>query len=63
MTTADLRSDRLEVPADPRAFYDYSLAQGFGDGLPLFAPTEAAVRALLDATPLASDHVLGVLAP
>jgi len=63
MTAADLQSDRLEAPADPRAFYDYSLAQGFGDGLPLFAPTEDAVRALLDATPLAADHVLGVLAP
>ena len=63
MTSTDLHSDRLEAPADPRAFYDYSLAQGFGDGLPLFAPTEDAVRALLDATPLAPDHVLGVLAP
>ncbi|HET9143184.1 helix-turn-helix transcriptional regulator, partial [Actinophytocola sp.] len=45
--TTELTSDRLEVPADLRAFYEYSLAQGFGDGLPLFAPTEDAVRALL----------------
>lgn len=63
--TADsaLHSDRLEAPADPRAFHEYSLAEGFGDGMPLLPPTEDAVRALLDATPLASDHVLGTLAP
>src|SRR4029079_10728189 len=36
---------------------------GFGDGLPLFLPTEDAVRELLDATPLPPDHVLGQLAP
>jgi len=63
VTATELRSDRLEAPADPRAFYEYSLAEGFGDGLPLFAPTEDAVRALLDGTPLAPDHVLGTLAP
>lgn len=56
-------SERLEAPADPRAFYEFSLAQGFGDGLPLLAPTEDAVSALLDATPLPPDHVLGLLAP
>lgn len=63
MSPAELRSERLEVPADPRALYEYSLAHGFGDGLPLFAPTEDEVGALLDATPLHPDHVLGVLAP
>ena len=64
MTAAgELLSDRLQVPSDPRGFYDYALAHGFGDGLPLFAPTEDAVRALLDATPLPADHVLGLLAP
>lgn len=56
-------SERLEAPADPRAFHEFSLAQGFGDGMPLLAPTEDAVRALLDRTPLPPDHVLGVLAP
>jgi hypothetical protein len=63
MTDVMLTSDRLEVPADPRAFYEYSLSEGFGDGLPLFAPTEDAVRELLDATPLPPDHVVGELAP
>jgi hypothetical protein len=59
----ELQSARLEAPADPREFHAYSLAQGFGDGMPLLPPTEDAVRALLDATPLGADHVLGTLAP
>ena len=59
----ELVSERLEVPADPRAFHEYSLAEGFGDGMPLLAPTEDAVRALVGATPLPADYVLGVLAP
>lgn len=63
MSAVELMSERLDAPADPRAFYEYSLAQGFGDGLPLLPPTEDAVRALLDATPLPPDHVVGVLAP
>lgn len=61
--TAELRSERLEAPADPRAFYEFSLAQGFGDGLPLLPPTEDVVNDLLAATPLPPDHVLGTLAP
>jgi hypothetical protein len=61
--STELRSERIEAPADPRAFHEFSLAEGFGDGLPLLAPTEDAVSALLAATPLGSDHVLGVLAP
>ena len=56
-------SERLEAPADPRAFHEWSLAEGFGDGLPLLPPTEDAVGALLAATPLPADHVLGLLAP
>jgi len=63
VTATELRSDRLEAPADPRAFYEYSLAAGFGDGLPLFPPTEDAVRELLDATALPPNYVLGTLAP
>ena len=46
---SDLHSERLEAPADPRAFHEFSLAEGFGDGMPLLPPTEDAVRALLDA--------------
>ena len=58
-----LASPRHEIAADPLAFYEYSLESGIGDGLPVFAPTEDRVRALLDGTPLAADDVLGVLAP
>jgi hypothetical protein len=63
MREPGLASERLDAPADVRAFYEYSLAQGFGDGLPLLPPTEAAVRELLEATPSPPDHVIGVLAP
>ncbi|MBM3658503.1 MAG: hypothetical protein FJW95_03240 [Actinobacteria bacterium] len=63
MTDRPFASEHLEAPADPRAFHEFSLAEGFGDGMPLLPPTEDAVGALLDATPLASDHVLGTLAP
>jgi hypothetical protein len=63
MSEAQLTSARLEAPAEPRAFYEFARTYGFGDGLPLFPPTEDAVRELLDATPLAPDHVLGLLAP
>lgn len=61
--TPRLTSDRLDVPTDPVAFLERSLADGFGDGLPLIPPTEAAVAGLLAATPLGPDHVLGDLAP
>ncbi len=58
-----LTTDLLEVPADPAALYELSLEEGWGDGVPLLPPTDDRVLALLDATPLAPDHVLGVLPP
>ncbi|MFM8303454.1 MAG: hypothetical protein ACKOA9_04020 [Actinomycetota bacterium] len=61
--TAELHSERLDVPADPQEFQEYARAAGFADGLPLLPPTEAAVQTLLAATPRPADHVLGVLAP
>ena len=61
--SGNLASRRLDVPDDAAAFYEYSMQEGFGDGMPLLLPREAAVSALLDRTPLASDEVLGVLAP
>lgn len=63
MTAGPLASERLDAPGDPRAFFEFARRQGFGDGLPLFAPTEDVVLALLDGTPLPPDHVLGVLPP
>ncbi|MCW1403993.1 hypothetical protein OKA06_17400 [Novosphingobium sp. MW5] len=42
-----LTSDRIEVEDDICAFTDFSLAQGWGDGLPLVPPTESRVRSFL----------------
>ncbi len=61
--TEELASRRLRVPVDPLEFYEYSLREGFGDGLPLCLPRESTVAALLDHTPLAPDALLGMLAP
>ncbi|MBM3658050.1 MAG: hypothetical protein FJW95_00905 [Actinobacteria bacterium] len=59
----ELASRRLRVPADPLEFYEYSLREGFGDGLPLLLPRESTVAAMLDHTPLAPGDLLGMLAP
>jgi hypothetical protein len=61
--SAVLVSDQVEVAADPAALYELSLAEGWGDGVPLLPPTDEAVLALLDATPYAPDHVVGALPP
>jgi len=58
-----LAADQREVPADPVAFYELSMAEGWGDGVPLLAPTDERIVALLDATPYGPDHVIGVLPP
>jgi hypothetical protein len=42
-----LTSERVEVEGDIAAFTDFSLAQGWGDGLPLVPPTEGRVRSFL----------------
>ena len=42
-----------------QAFYDMSMAYGFGDGLPLVIPTRDLVDAMLAATNRAGDEVLG----
>ncbi|HZJ27670.1 MAG TPA: hypothetical protein VFF40_11785 [Acidimicrobiia bacterium] len=53
----------LAVSADPRAWYERSLEEHFGDGAPLLAPTPEAVDALVDAAPYPADHVVAVLPP
>jgi hypothetical protein len=58
VTDAELHSERWEVPADPLALYERSLAEGWGDGLPLLPPTEGRVRQLLAGTPWPADHVV-----
>jgi hypothetical protein len=58
-----LTGARVEVPADPAAFYDLSLEQQWGDGAPVLPPTDAAIEALLTCSPDPADHVVGVLPP
>ena len=58
-----LTSEPVEVPADPRAQFDLSFAERWGDGYPLLPPTEDAVQALLDASPYPADYALCVLPP
>jgi hypothetical protein len=58
-----LAGAQVEVPAEPDAFYELSLAEGWGDGVPVLPPTDAAIEALLAHTPEPPDQVLGVLPP
>jgi hypothetical protein len=53
----------ITVDDDPEALLALSLAEGWGDGAPLIPPTDDRVLAMLAATPLAPDHVLGALPP
>lgn len=58
-----LTSPAIEVDDDPEALYALSLAERWGDGVPIIPPTDARVHALLAATPHPADHVIGVLPP
>jgi hypothetical protein len=58
-----LVSELRSVPDDPEAVFAYVEAQGWGDGFPVVPPTEARVQAMLDGTPLAPSHVVGVVEP
>ncbi len=58
-----LTSERIEVSADPRAQYELSLAEHWGDGYPLLPATDDAVEALLARSPYPADHALCVLPP
>jgi hypothetical protein len=58
-----LVGERVEIPADARAQYELSLAEHWGDGVPLLPATDDAINALLDASPYPADHVLCVLPP
>ena len=58
-----LAGERIEVPADPLAQYELSLAEHWGDGVPQLPATDAAIEALLAASPYPADHVVCVLPP
>ena len=52
--------DTLETDLDAIEYY---FAQGLTDGLPVVPPTEARVRAMLDATPKPADDVVACVPP
>src|SRR4029077_20900585 len=58
-----LASERIEVPADPLAQYELSLAEHWGDGVPQLPATDAAIEALLAVSAYPPDHVVCVLPP
>ena len=61
--TSLLTTERMQIPADPRAQYELSLAERWGDGVPLLPATDDVVEALLTSTPYAADHVVSVVPP
>jgi len=58
-----LAAEVVEVDDESLAFYALTLARGWSDGLPVVAPTEARVRAMLAATPYHADDVIAELPP
>jgi hypothetical protein len=52
-----------EVPADPSLMFQYFINRGWSDGLPVLAPTRAAVDAMIAGCGLENDAVLGVIPP
>jgi hypothetical protein len=58
-----LASATLEVDDDPLAFAKLATDAGFGDGLPLVPPSEARVRAWIEASGQPPDRLLAVLPP
>jgi len=58
-----LASERVEVPADPREFYERAIEERWSDGVPQLPATDDAVEALLAASPYPADHVVCVLPP
>ena len=53
----------LEVPADPNLMFQYFINRGWSDGLPMLPPTEAAIDAMIAASGLKKDELLGVVPP
>ncbi len=62
-STDPLQAERLEVGTDPIEFHVLVIERGWSDGMPLLPPTEARVRALIDATPYYPDDVVSKLPP
>jgi hypothetical protein len=57
------RASRLDLPGSISDINDYFDQQGWTDGLPIIPPTEDLVQAMLDASPVPAEQVLGRLPP
>ena len=55
--------DRVEAPAEPHELQEFFFAQGWSDGLPVAAPTDAAVRAMLAAGRREPQDSIGPVPP
>jgi hypothetical protein len=53
----------LEVPSEPGLMFQYFINRGWSDGLPVLPPTEAAIDAMIAASDLKKDALLGVIPP
>ena len=53
----------VTVPGDPAGLFDFMVARGWTDGLPVLPPTRAAVAALLNYARLGADQAFGVIPP
>ena len=58
-----LTAETILVGSDPERVYELSLAEGWGDGVPVIPPTDDRIEARLRATPYPPDHIIGVLPP
>jgi hypothetical protein len=53
----------LEVPSDPALMFQFFINRGWSDGLPVLPPTEAPIDAMIAASDLKKDEMLGVIPP
>jgi hypothetical protein len=53
----------IEAPTDPALLFQYFINRGWSDGLPVLAPTEAAVEEMIAAGAVARDAAFGVIPP
>ncbi len=61
--SAVLQSEVIVVLNDPDALFDLSLAEKWGDGLPLIPPTDDRIEAMLAGTPRLSTDIVAEVAP
>ncbi len=53
-----LQSEAIQVENDPMALYELSLAERWGDGVPLIPPTDEHIEAMLSGTPRPSTEIV-----